>query len=219
MTWSVDRTEKTTEGDAPTQLSFRVKQKANEPEHVALLTIGSHDDDENLVLNLLVKASGSEGAATMIDLKLTKEGNVTWAIEKDFSLTAKERVLIHATKLLELASDTDKASLKGKTQLDLLSDASALLKAATTLLVQADGSMELKSPGITLTGEVLVGGPGAVSPLVKGTELRAWLTQLITVLAATPAIPPTGTLGAVNSGLAPLAQTMQTWLSPKNKVQ
>src|SRR5574337_5397 len=87
MSWSVDRTDQTTDGAAPTLFSLKVKNKANEPQHAALLTLGSHKDDDQLTLNLLIKASGAADANTMIQMQMTKKGSVTWTMQENFTLT------------------------------------------------------------------------------------------------------------------------------------
>lgn len=177
MTWSVDRTDQTTDGSAPTLFSLKVKNKANEPEHAAVLTLGSHKDDDQLTLNMLIKESGAAGAKTMVQLQINKTGTVTWNMEENFVLSAKkgihltaqeENAIFEALKGEMLLSAAKKLTILTKDQLNIEAAKEAILKAAK-LTVNADTD---------INGKVNL-GQGAAHQVPLGDELIIFLTKLI----------------------------------------
>jgi len=97
MTWTTERDDQTTEGNAQTRLTYKIKSTSDEPSHVLELTMGSHGEGEPVKLNLQVFSDGTNERVLMADLKITNEGDVIWNIEQDWILTAKR----HITMLTE----------------------------------------------------------------------------------------------------------------------
>jgi hypothetical protein len=177
MTWSVDRTDQTTDGSAPTLFSLKAKNKANEPEHAAILTLGSHKDDDQLTLNMLIKESGAAGAKTMVQMRITKTGGVSWSMEEDFVLTAKKSIhltaqeegaIFEALKGEMLLSAAKKLTIATKDSLSIEAAKDAILKAA---------SLTVNAP-TDINGKVNL-GQGAAHPVPLGDELVVLITKII----------------------------------------
>jgi hypothetical protein len=180
LTWITERTDETnTDDKAYSKFALRVKEKAGNKLHIANLTVGSHGESAKTTLLLEVFDKGDDGNKVMVGLEITKEGDVTWTSEKDYSievkdnftLTAKEKditvtaskgkVTVEADKAVALTSKTDEASLTGKTKASLLSSTLSMLDAPKMHL-----------------------GDGATSPVVLGDKLVSLLGTLITQISA-----------------------------------
>ena len=185
MTWTTERDDQTTEGNAQTKLTYKVKSTADEPSHVLELTMGSHGDGEPVKLNLQVYDNGTNDRKLKADLKITNEGDVVWDIEQDWQMTVKRDILCttedgditmdaagkgtwSAQKAVLVKSSQDEATLDGQKK--------AVVTSATTA--------EIEAPQIKL-------GSGASSePVVKGQKLVKVLTSLINQIAAFQFVAP-----------------------------
>ena len=219
MTWAVDRTDQTTDGSAPTLFSLRAKNKANEPEHAAILTLGSHKDDDKLTLNLLINDSGATGAKQMVQLQITKEGNVTWALEKDFTLTARKNIHLTATEeAVIIEALAGEAILKAAKNFGITAGAQLVMKAAKEALLSAS-KLQVDAPA-DINGKVNL-GTGAAHPVVLGDVLEEILDQLIDGLtnAGTPAglLNPLPGSPMLFPGLLPLRAVLKQMQSQNTK--
>jgi hypothetical protein len=163
---------------------------------------------------MLVKESGAEGAATKVSLEITKEGNVTWEIQKDVTN------LIHGNRseTIDGNHSTDVGgTMAFKSALDASfeSDVNVNLKAGATATLEATAQMLINGATIHL------GGPGAAHPVVKGdllvSLLSALISQISTFICPTAQIV-TGAPAPVIAapGLAALAGQIPTLLSTKS---
>jgi hypothetical protein len=219
MTWSVDRTDQTTDGSAPTLCSLKVKNKANEPEHAALLTIGSHKDQDELTLNLLIKESGATGAATMIQMQMTKTGNVLWQMEGAYETVAKKSITLTAEEESFIAQ-----ALKGemilKAAKSLLMEAGEQWSASATKEAIIKASKLIVQNDTDIDGKVNL-GKNAAHPVALADELVIILTKIIDgfVNAGKPHglyIPVPGT-PILFPGLASIAAELNKILSQNTK--
>lgn len=140
LSWTVDRPETTTDGKRPSRFVLSSKEFANDPNPVAVLEIGSHEDDDESILSLIVRESGQKGAKLKHGLFLDKTGNMTvvtkgdvdWKVEGKFDLTVKDDATITAKKVklvapVEVADATYSAVLNS-------ADFATWVAAVTTLL-------------------------------------------------------------------------------------
>lgn len=189
--WSVEREETTTDGKRPTNLTISAREKANDEKHIAVLKIGSHDSDDKLTLSLIIKASGADGADTVIDLQMTKEGNITWKVKKDvkwvvegdYSFETKKNFKVKATDDIDLQSKNVK------------------IKGDSGVTIESGGSFEIKgAPKVIIKSKVDLGS-GAI-PVALATPLITWLSSHIHPTTAPgaptgpPAVPPPGAIAA-----------------------
>ena len=187
LLWETQRTDQTTTGDAPTKFSLRAKQKANDEEYIAEMTIGSHKDDDHLTMKLAVWTDGSKDREAVFSLQITNEGNVTWDIEKDWtqnitgdyaltvegdiSVESKKSVSVKAANAATMESTTGNAKVSGKIGAELKGGATA-----------------------TIEAPMIKHGAGAsvATPAVMGTELFNILTAVangIDQVAIGPLVP------------------------------
>lgn len=205
MLWSVDRDDQTTDGAAPTTLTFNVKSKANDPAHIAHLTIGSHGDGEPTTMELIIKESGEDGAEVKIDCKFTNEGDVLWDVEQDFTVVAKRSISM-ATEDDNISFDSAKdfaALAKGNMNLEAEGDWKGV-SGGTTELIGGTKSV-VDAPAIEL-------GAGAIEPVVLGTQFQTFMTTLLNQIAAFTTTAP-GSPVAAAPGVAAMVGQLPTLLS------
>lgn len=224
MEWCVDRVDQSDAGDSKTRFRLRSKTNAGEPEHAVILTAGSHPDDDNLRLSLIVRADGEKDSADVVTLTMDKEGSVSWSVEKDFTIDAKGDVSIGSSEgNVTLLAEKGQGSFTTKGNL-------AFESTGGTASMSASGAASVKGSsvtidgkgGVTTKGPTNVGGSGG-EPLVKGQALVAILNELIQGLYDAsnphgPAAPAPGfpVLLPVIAKLQP--KVIATILSPTNKV-
>jgi hypothetical protein len=209
LTWITERDDKTTDGAALTKFSLRAKEKSDNKEHIATLTIGSHGEDSTTTLQLDIHESGDEGSAVVAHTAITKEGEITWQLKKSWEATIDEGdYSVHVTKgkvVMDSGDTTSFVSQKdmlvksssGKATMDGMKEAT--LKSATKAMLDA--------PVVHL-------GNGATSPVIKGDMLVSLLSSLISQISSFAA--PPGTAGGpiiAAAGVASLAGQLQGLLS------
>lgn len=207
-------------GQVNTRFFLRVKTKANEPEHAVLMTVGSHPDDDNLRLSLEVRPNGVEGATAVISLQMSKDGSVSWSMEKDLTLEVKGNVSVTSSEGdLVLAASSGTASLSSSGNLELKSTKG-------NVVAEAKGSLQLKgetgtieAKQLSLKAKTQVGGPGG-EPIPLGNQLVALFQELIKGFTDPsapfgPAAPPPGS-PMLFPGLTKLAAQLNSILSTKN---
>jgi len=187
LTWIVERTDQTVTGDAPTKFSLRAKEKANDPEFIADLTIGSHGEGDKTTLDLVVRDSGLTGAQLKARMTITKEGDVAWEIKKDYTIQVDGEYDLDVGKSI---------SMKAGEEVKAEAGTNMELKAGSVLKSSAGASSELTSPSHKLKCPDInlgdVGGqPAAKAPPVSGalSALAASVDSLVGG-AATVAIQP-----------------------------
>lgn len=223
LTWTVERAETTISGDAPTQLALKVKQAANEAEHIATVTLGSHTDDDDLVLSLRIAASGDVGAETTIDLKMTKDGGIVWAVKKNYEMTTQGDISLSSGQRLTLSGGTS-TSISAIQGLEITSGATGTTIQSAGPISIVGSAVTITAP-ITLAGSVTMGPPGpgpggtggAGEPLVKGDSLVLFLRNLIDVIIAAPQTP-SGTIGATCPPLALIKASLSSITTNSGKI-
>lgn len=186
LAWIVDRTDQTTEGNAPSKVSLLVKELANNPRHIAELTIGSHGEDDSTTLMLKIKESGDEGAEQKVLLTITKEGDVSWRMENSYTVSVKSDILFET-------DDGDFEVNSGK-DIKMEADGNFEVKASTKASIEAT-SVKVKAPSVLIEGQTALGASGGQPPAVA-PQVVAALTAIAGVLdglsggAATTALTP-----------------------------
>lgn len=180
MEWTVQGERQSDRGDAKTFFRLRSKTTALDPEHAVVLTTGSHPDDDNLRLSLVVKPDGAEGSATIVSMTMDKDGNVSWTVEGAWALDVKGDVNI-TSREGDLTLETLKKSMFLTSAKDITAEAqgnAALAANGGDADLFATGNATVTGKLIALNGKTQVGGTGG-EPLVKGLTLLNILTQLI----------------------------------------
>jgi len=184
MQWLVgeDRSENA-QGNDKTTFSLLVKEKANDPGHVVDLTIGSHGEDTATTLSIVSRESGAKDAAVKATMSISRDGSVSWALEKDWLMTVQGD---HTTEV------------KGKLSLDVSGDIHQQSRGSSEII--ANGNMLLRGDGDTVikggaspsnkvdieAGKINIGGASAVQPAVLGTSLKAFLEVLVNAVDGNP---------------------------------
>jgi len=206
LEWTTQRPEKSGDGNAMTKFWLKAKMKANEPQYVAELIVGSQKDKDPRVLELIVRESGADGAALKVGLQITNEGNVIWDVKKDWTITCEENWSLTTNKGdVKVASGNNITSTAKK---DFSVDAKSNVKVNAG--INADFVAKATA---TIEGKMIKLGSGAsTEPAVLGQSLIKFLTTLISQISAisqtVPSAPTTATSIASLSGqLATLVST------------
>lgn len=164
LEWTVKRAETDTDGKRPTTLSIMAREFADDPKPVAELKIGSHDNDEKHILSLKIKADGSDGADTMIDLVMQDDGTMKFTVKKDVVWTVDGDFKVTTKKGTEFKTEEDfKVTAQKK----------IVLKATDGVEIESGGSFTIKgAPLVKIDGKAEVGGSGAVA---MAGPLMTWL--------------------------------------------
>jgi hypothetical protein len=177
MEWCVDRTDQSSAGDTKTSFRLRSKVTAADPEHAVFLTCGSHPDDDNLRLSLIVRPDGAEGSTDVVSLTMDKDGTVTWQVEKDFLVTSGRDVALTAGRDINLIAGRA-GTLEVENALSIKSNKASVSLEAKGAASMKGASATVEGTTVTLKGKTAVGGVGG-EPLIKGQSLVAILNQLI----------------------------------------
>jgi hypothetical protein len=226
MTWSVERDDKTTTGDALTTMAIKVKSKADDKAYIANVSLGSHGEGEATTLLLEIKESGDEGAATKVSVAMTKEGDVTWDVRRNLSTTVGgDNSLTVSGNHTENVSGNSTSQCNKDMTLDATLNFKA--KAGVSATVEATADVNVKAgANANVDGvKVNLGGPAATEPIIKGTQLVTFLTNMLTQIS-TFSVPSAAVVAAAPSGapvpvvaapaLASLVAQLPTLLSTKS---
>lgn len=176
MKWVTERDDKTDDGSVPTRLEIHAKQKANDPLHVADLTIGSHEEDDTLILKLVVWTDGTKEREAQVRLDITNDGNVTWNVENDWNLTAAQNIILKALEGdYSVTTDKGKMTWSSKDNMKMTSQGDWNVEAKGAK-IKADNIINLDSSKIRL------GGSDARYSAVKFEALETFLEALIGVI-------------------------------------
>ena len=185
LTWTTDRTDQTTTGDAPTTFSLKAKRLANEPGQVAQLTIGSHGEGDPTILKLDIFESGQNGAKKVASMTFDDAGNATWTLVKDWTVTAKGNIGFESKEGdISFKADQGAASLEASKAVSVKSDTS-------DVTVEAAGAIKETSTGHTIEApSIKLGGAGASHPVAWGDAIQGVFTQLLADLSTAAAAQP-----------------------------
>lgn len=192
LEWTVQRDVNTTDGTRPSLLSLLAKEFSDDPKPVAQLQIGSHGNNDDRILSLLIKESGQDGAADKIELSLGKDGSVTWKVAKDVEWTVDGDYKVRSKNLNLEASDA--VTMKGK-----------------TVTIEGQNGVDIKATGgtVNVTGASLVKldslvQAGGQQPVAMAIPLLTWLAvhvhNIVVPTPGTPVsppvVPPPGTISS-----------------------
>ena len=186
LTWVVHRTDEDTDGAVRTTAGLFVKEKANDPKHVATLTVGSHGEDEPATLDLAVYDSGLDDQALKVRLTLTKEGAVAWQIEKTYTLTAKSDIVVESTEGKYELKTAKEVKIEAGTDFEVKATGKVTIEGATAKM-KAAGNVDIEGSTVN------VGGAGAVPtskapPTIAAFTALAGVVDTLTGGAATTAL-------------------------------
>lgn len=192
LEWTVQRTEKTTDGKRPATLKISAREFTDDPKPVAQLEIGSHDDNDKHILSLKIKASGADSADTVISLFMTKEGKIEWNVKKDVTWTVEGNYNVAAKQKISLSADDN---------IELTSKKKVTVKGTQGVDIDGGGStVNIKgAPLVKMDSLVQAGGS---QPVAMAAPLITWLsTHLHNVTAvgsptSPPLVPPPGTISS-----------------------
>jgi hypothetical protein len=195
MTWETGRTDETTTGDAPTIFKLFAKQLANDPKHIAELSIGSHGEDDPLTMSLVVYDNGTDGRGPQVTMEIANDGTVTWSLENDWNLTVAKNILMETLEESIALTSADKFTVDAVGAIEMTSDEDWQVHAPGAKIT-ADNIINLSSPKVRL------GGVDAIHPAVKGDVLATLLSQLISIVGGLICASTGGPIGVAANGLA-----------------
>jgi hypothetical protein len=185
LTWTVERTENDTDGKRPAVFSLLAREMANDAKPIAELLIGSHGSGDKTIISLKIKESGEDGAATNIELRLDKDGNVKWEVRKDVQWEVDGKYSIRAKQDILFKSNA-KVSIEGGSTVEVTGSSGVTIRASSGI-VEIVGS-----PLVKMNSKVMVGN--APQPVALAPPLLTWLAthvhNLITPVPGTPTTPP-----------------------------
>jgi hypothetical protein len=168
LSWTVDRSEKTTDGKRPARFRLSAREFANDPAPVAALEIGSHDGDADAILTLVLNESGASGAKPKITLRMTKHGEVSWTVEGLVRWTFKDAFEMRVTGNMTLHSD--KTALLEGGELAKVSGAAVVIESKSgQVAVSAAGGVAVTNPngGPAMTVGAGRQGVARASPIIS----------------------------------------------------
>lgn len=187
LEWTIAREENTTDGHRPALLKIRAREFADDKEPIAEMQIGSHSEDDALILSLVVKASGAQGAAQKFSLNIEKDGNVTWKSENNVKWEVQGAYDIKAHSTVTVESDQ---------AIHLYASDNFQAKGSLAKMEATQGAATVKSPSQTVLDAPLVyaGGAAATQPVALAVPLMTWLAAhihaIIVPIPGTPTSPP-----------------------------
>ena len=138
LSWTIDRQETTTDGKRPARFVLSAKEFADDPNPVAVLEIGSHEDSGEHILSLIVRESGKDGAKLKHSLFLDKTGNMVVVTKGDINWSVEGNIV--------LTLPSDKTLKAGGPNADEPWVLGNVLKAALAELVQPNFIMSPSGP-------------------------------------------------------------------------
>jgi len=211
--WETQRDDQTTTGDSPTQFGLLAKNLANDPKHIATLTVGSHGEDSETTLDLVVNDSGLDDGQQQVRLTITKTGNVTWDMEGNCSIAAKQTVSV-------LSEEADVLVEAQQGNVEVTAGTDILLDAAANLEETVGGDSKENVTGTkTITAPMTnIGGPDATNPAILGTEMVTFLAELLGYLSINQATSFGAPL-TQNASISALGAKLSGLLAQKVKVK
>jgi hypothetical protein len=185
LTWSVDVSEKTSSGMRPTLLSLSAREYAEDEDAIATLEIGSHDGDPNAILTLEIKESGDSGASSVLTLKLSKDGSVSWMASGKVAWEFKDDFMMSVTGNATISSKKT-AKLSGVVSAEIEGGLVKVTSKTGVVAVSAAGGMAVSTPG---GGPAMKIGKGSAPGMRATKSTLAWLqnhTHLVPALSNSP---------------------------------
>ena len=169
-----------TEAKRPALLKLSAREFAGDKNPLAILEIGSHENDKKTILSLTILESGKDGAASKISLKMDKEGTVTWEIKKDVIYKVDGDL-----------TATIKGDITVKSKQDVTLGAEGLLSVKTKgMEFDADGDKVTIKSDVVATKTVKIGG-ATYSVVLATPGLISFLTDHKHTCSTGPGGPPT----------------------------
>jgi hypothetical protein len=176
LSWNIQRSENDTDGNRPALFSLAARQFADDQNPIATLEIGSHGSNDDTILSLSILASGQQGAAEQVSLKIDNAGNVSWVVQQDLSYTISGKFNLNVTGDYTVASQGN-VSISGKQ--------SAKLSSPGQTTVEGDGGITLNAPTTQVSQILTVNGGG--KPFALAPPLITWLaTHVHSIIAPVP---------------------------------
>jgi hypothetical protein len=172
LSWLVHRTDEDTDGAVRTTVGLFVKEKANDPKHVATLTVGSHGEDDPDTLDLAVYDSGLDDQTLKVRLTITKEGEVSWQIEKTYTVTVKSDIVFESTEGKYELKAAKEVRIEAGTDFEVKAAGNVKIEGATAKM-KATGNVDIEGASVNC------GGAGAV-PAAKAPNTAAAILALAT---------------------------------------
>lgn len=180
LTWNTARKENASDGSALTTFSLKAKEKADEPKHIAELTIGSHGEGDPTTLSIVVRESGAKRALTKVNVVFTKEGDVSWEVTRDYSMRVDRNYSLevggdHSTQVSGATSLASTGKYSVETQ------AKAIMRALSDMELQSTAG-KVKIDGIPVAGIQL--GSARLTPAVRFQELNLLIQAILDLIAS-----------------------------------
>lgn len=209
MTWQVMRKNEDSDGHQKCLYQIAAKEFADDSNDktVALLKIGSHGDGDKTILSLLTRDKG--GGDIKVSLTLDKDGNVNWAMEKNWSLTLNKGDV-------SIEAKDGKASIKSKKAMSFDSQDALDIHSTRAMTAKTDDAMTLQAMmKLALKGSAGIDIDAALFPVMRASpDFIAWMAAVTSQLAA--GSPPLMGGVAPNPGLPALLP--KQYQNPKVKV-
>jgi hypothetical protein len=200
LEWSIQRDVNTTDGKRPALLSIKAREMAQDEKPIAELLVGSHGPNDKTILSLVIKESGANGAARKISLKLGKDGNVTWEVNKDVVWKADGKYSIEAAQDVSFKSTGGKVAIEASNNVEVTGGSGVIIKANS-------GSVDITGNQVTINSKCLVGS--SPIPVLLAPPLMAWLASHTHAVSG----PMSGPASAGAAGPPPTAAVSQTLLA------
>lgn len=215
LLWETWRREESSDEDVFTTFYLNAKEKADDPGHVAKLSIGSHGDGDPLRLQLTMYPDGTEGAEFVADLQIDNEGNVTW--DSRFNYT------IVAAKNFTVTTEEESITLDSAKDFYAKSAEAMNMESGGDMVAASGGKSELTAAkGMTVDGQTIKIGAGAsAEKMVLGTQLQNVLKQLCIAIKSLVSVPGVsgGPLPNAAAVIAPVEASIQLIISQKTSVE
>lgn len=189
LTWNVLRSEETTDGNRPAIFRIAAREHADDAAPIAELQIGSHDADDETILSLLIKSDGQEDATKKIELRLKKDGDVGWTVKGSVSWEIDGQHNLHAKDNVNLSSDKD-FTVSALQQ--------AILMGATVGITASSGAITLAAGAAGVNAGPTMNVGGGKVPVAMSADTIVWLATHVhpldiphglTLPSTTPILP------------------------------
>jgi hypothetical protein len=205
--WETLRNDQSPDGAAPTIFALKAKQFAQDPEHIAELTIGSHGTGDTTTIGLTVWSDGSEEREARMQFQISSEGDVSWNVEKDWTQNITGRYVVRASGEVVLETE-DAFSMTASKNASIGASKDLSLKGGKNVALEGGTQLVLDAPRIKHGG-------AALSQAVKGTEL----VNALNAFCVAGAAASEGPLSPFKAVYAALQTVLGTTLSGKNFVE
>ena len=194
LLWETDRDDKTTTGDAPTKFSLKAKAQADDPQHIAELTIGSHGESDPTTLNLTIWTSGEEDREARVQLRITKQGDVTWEVEQNHVVNVSGNYEVNALGNVALGAQGT-AEMRSTQGTNILSDLLTIIEGKTGVTIKTAGALTLAASTISMGPPGV--GAGTPQSSIKGPKLLEAIDAIVNAIDTAANSAPLAALKSV----------------------